>query len=359
MNGAGLGPGRSRDAGGSTLLMLRALGLGDLLTGLPAMRALADAFPDHHRVLAVRSSLAPLALRSGAVDEVVAFDGLEDARRLPRCEVAVNLHGRGPQSHRVLLAARPQRLIAFRHPAVPQSSGAPTWRAAEHEVARWCRLLRESGIPADPARLHVPAAPRAVAAVTRGAVVLHPGAKDPARRWPRERWIELARRLRRRGRRVVITGGPGERDLARSVARSSTADGLEAITDMDVLDLVAAVSAARALVCGDTGVGHVATAVGTPSVLLFGPTAPSLWGPPPERPQHRVLWAGLHGDPHGASPFEGLLRIRVEDVDAAVEGALAEPSGAYDDERSAADDSGDAAVASRRRRPRGSSSYVA
>jgi ADP-heptose:LPS heptosyltransferase len=73
------------------------------------------------------------------------------------------------------------------------------------------------------------------------------------------------------------------------------------------------VAAAARVVCGDTGVAHLATAVGTPSVALFGPTPPALWGPPPGAPQ-RVLWAGGAGDPHAERPAAGLRRIGVEQV---------------------------------------------
>lgn len=80
--------------------MLRALGLGDLLTSVPALAALADAFPDHRRVLAAPSALGPLARLSGAVDEVVGSAPLAPLdRSLHGAAVAVNLHGRGPQSH--------------------------------------------------------------------------------------------------------------------------------------------------------------------------------------------------------------------------------------------------------------------
>ena len=68
------------------------------------------------------------------------------------------------------------------------------------------------------------------------------------------------------------------------------------------------------MVCGDTGVAHLATALRTPSVVLFGPTSPALWGPPPDRPWHRPLWAGTSGDPHGERPDPGLLAIDVDQV---------------------------------------------
>jgi ADP-heptose:LPS heptosyltransferase len=74
------------------------------------------------------------------------------------------------------------------------------------------------------------------------------------------------------------------------------------------------VAHAGRVLCGDTGVAHLATAYGTPSVVLFGPTPPSEWGPPPGRTRHRVLWSGGRGDPHAATPDAGLLAITVDDV---------------------------------------------
>jgi ADP-heptose:LPS heptosyltransferase len=67
-------------------------------------------------------------------------------------------------------------------------------------------------------------------------------------------------------------------------------------------------------VCGDTGVAHLATALGTPSVVLFGPTAPERWGPPVDRVRHSVVWAGTTGLPNAARVDAGLLRIRPETV---------------------------------------------
>jgi hypothetical protein len=82
----------------------------------------------------------------------------------------------------------------------------------------------------------------------------------------------------------------------------------------DLLRLAALVAAAGRVACADTGVAHLATALGTPSVVLFGPTSPARWGPPPDRPIHRVLWAGSTGPPHGSRPHPGLLAITVDDV---------------------------------------------
>ena len=299
------------------VVVLRALGLGDLLTAVPALRALADAFPRHPRLLAAPAVLAPLARASGAVDEVIPADGLDEPlhRRLHGAGLAVNLHGRGPESHDLLLATEPRRLVAFTHPAVPASSQGPRWRPDEHEVARWCRLLSESGIAADPTRLDLELPPGPVPHGAAGATLVHPGAASPSRRWPPERFAEVIRAEVGQGRRVIVTGGPAEVDLAHDVAaRAGLPDDAVHAGQGGVLTIGRLVAAAGRVVCGDTGIAHLATALRTPSVVLFGPTSPALWGPPPDRPWHRALWAGTSGDPHGQLPDPGLLAIDVDQV---------------------------------------------
>jgi ADP-heptose:LPS heptosyltransferase len=302
-----------------SLTILRALGLGDLLTAVPALRALARAFPVHHRVLAAPPALAPLLpLIDGehgpCIDELVELQGLgDDPSALPdHADTAVDLHGRGPQSHRLLLASRPGRLIAFRHPDVPESEGMPAWNPAEHEVDRWCRLLRESGIETDPDDLAIRRPTLTVPPRAPGATLVHPGAASGARRWPAERWALVARAEIAAGREVFLTGSEEERDLCRAVARAADlADDRVLAGRTDLLELTALVAAAGAVACGDTGVAHLASALGTPSVILFGPTPPRRWGPPP-LPIHRPLWTGREGDPHAERPDPGLLEIEAD-----------------------------------------------
>jgi ADP-heptose:LPS heptosyltransferase len=252
---------------------------------------------------------------SGAVDAVVDTGPLCPlAPELRGADVLVNLHGRGPQSSRVALAAGPARLIAFAHPDVPRTREGPRWRPGEHERARWCRLLRESGIPADPADLRLAAPAAAPPPQAAGATLIHPGAAAPARRWPPERFAEVARAERRSGRPVVITGSASERPLAEAIAERA-ALGPEAVLAgrTDLAGLAAAVAAARRVVSGDTGVAHLAVAFGTPSLTLFGPVPPDEWGPPRDG-RHRVLWRGRRGDPHGAAIDPGLYAIEAPEV---------------------------------------------
>ncbi|HEU4657501.1 MAG TPA: glycosyltransferase family 9 protein [Capillimicrobium sp.] len=297
------------------VVTLRALGLGDLLAAVPALRAVRRAFPAERHLLAAPAALEPLARLSGAVDAVVDTAPLAPlAPVLHGADVLVNLHGRGPQSHGVALAAAPHRLIAFAHPDIPETAGAPAWRAGEHERDRWCRLLRECGIPADPGDVRLPEPDVAPPPQAVGATVVHPGAAAPARRWPPERFAALARAERQAGRPVVVTGSAAEAPLARRVAEAA---GLPAGAVLagrtDLLGLAATIAAARRVVSGDTGVAHLAVAFGIPSLTLFGPIPPSEWGPPPGG-RHRVLWGGRRGDPHADRVDPGLYAIEVPEA---------------------------------------------
>lgn len=294
------------------LLVLRALGLGDFLTGLPALKALARAFPEHHRVLAAPPPLDPLVRLSGTVHELLPAAPLAPIA-FDRPEVAVNLHGRGPESHRVLLNTSPGRLIAFRNDSVPGLEALPPWRPDEHEVRRWCRLLRSCGVPADPRELTLPAPSLPAPAAARGALLIHPGASDAARRWPADRWVALARLERRAGSKIALTAGPGEDDLAHGIASAAGLAPAAVLKGLNLEQLAAAVAGAERVVSGDTGVAHLATALDRPSVAIFGPMPPTLWGPPPGH-RHRVLWAGRTGDPHADRPHEGLLEISPQQV---------------------------------------------
>ncbi|MCC5033684.1 glycosyltransferase family 9 protein [Streptomyces sp. WAC 00631] len=320
--------------GTPSLVVLRALGLGDLLTAVPALRALRRAHPAHELVLAAPARLAEAALATGAVDRLLpaAAPGRAVPERIawtgPPPDIAVDLHGNGPESHLPLRDLRPARLMAYAHPDTPGIPG-PQWRDDEHERARWCRLLDWYDVPADPDDLRIPLPGRPSPAP--GAVVLHPGADAGARCWPADRYAAVARVLIAAGHRVVVTAGAGEGALARSVAGRA---GLPASAvlggdaDVPFQDLAALVARARAVVVGDTGLAHLATALGTPSVVLFGPVAPRLWGPPDD-PRHRALWhpdgpGARPGDAHGERPDERLLRITADEVLAAL-AALPEP----------------------------------
>jgi ADP-heptose:LPS heptosyltransferase len=309
------------------VLLLRALGLGDFLTGVPAYRAVRRAFPGHRIVLAAPAALASLVPLTGAVDELLPAAELEAVPWSgPPPDVAIDLHGRGPASHRLLAVLQPHRLITFGGRYGGGFAGPP-WRPGEHEVARWCRLCSASGIPADPADLRLAAGP---ATVLPGHTLVHPGAAAPSRRWPAGRFAAVARELARRGHRIVMTGSAAERPLALDVARQAGLPRESVLAGQTTLAALAALAgSARLVVSGDTGLAHLASAYGRASVVLFGPVPPAEWGPP-AHPRHQALWAGVdgyRGDPHGSSTDPALAAIPVGAVLAATDRALSATPG--------------------------------
>ena len=131
----------------SYVVALRALGLGDLLTGVPALRGVRRAWPGAELALAAPEPAGRFLQELGVVDTVLPVSGLDEpvpAGGRPAPDVAVNLHGRGPQSHRLLAELAPRRLVGFACAEAGFSDG-PAWDEGEHEVDRWCRLVTGAG----------------------------------------------------------------------------------------------------------------------------------------------------------------------------------------------------------------------
>ena len=311
------GEGAPRELTGADLLVLRALGLGDLLAGVPALRGLRRAFPERRLVLAAPAGIGGFLQRRGVVDEVLVTAGLEPLRAKGSGHLAVDLHGNGPASREPLAATGPEELLGFR----TDGFDGPAWVRDEHEVARWCRLVAAWGARCGPQDLRLrprPASPADPSA--DGPVVVHPGAAFASRRWPVPRWAAVVAHLVAAGHEVHVTGTADEAGLGAALAAAGAVDRCGAL-DLDGLaDLV---GSARLVLSGDTGTAHVATALATPSVLLFGPTPPHWWGPAVDADLHTVLWHGdpaatdYVGDPHGADVDPTLARITVEEVLAA------------------------------------------
>lgn len=304
-----------------TVVVMRALGLGDALTGVPALRLLRKAFPDKRIVLLGPSGPGALIVGGGMVDVVVHADETTGwshttltALGALRPAIAVNLHGSGPQSHRRLSGLEPSRLIAFQC----RDWQGPPWRDNEHEVMRWCRLIRETfpWVGRDETPSVVIDGPTYG---PPGLTVIHPGAAAASRRWPLDRYTDVARELLDNGHDVVVSAGPGEAVDAQALAAAA---GARVLPSMSVARLHGLLRHARLLVSGDTGVAHLGIAACTPSVVLYGPVSPRNWGPMPAHPRHQVLFRGNGtGDPHGAVPDPALLRITVSDVLAACDRA--------------------------------------
>ncbi|GAA4055576.1 glycosyltransferase family 9 protein [Agromyces indicus] len=303
------------------LLALRALKLGDLLVAVPALQALRRGFPDHRIVLATTEWLRPLVDLVDAVDELLPAAGLDHLLDLGgrEVDVAVNLHGRGPESGRLLTAVSPRRLIAH----APDAPDGPVWVDGMLERERWVRLVRAWGLDADADDVTI--ARPAVPSAAPGVSVLHVGAFYGARRWPVDRFAEVAVGLERRGHDVVISAGGEERERAEAVARAADLPEDAVLAGrVDLAGFAALIADARLVISADTGAAHLASAYRRPSVVIFGPAPPEEWGPPKNGP-HVVLTDASRrvGEVFVEDPDPALLAVQADDVLDAVERLLA------------------------------------
>lgn len=152
-------------------------------------------------------------------------------------------------------------------------------------------------------------------------VVLHPGANWDHKRWPAERFGQLAARLHRGGAAVVISEGPGDGPLTGEILVTA-AEPLPVVSGATIRQLAALLERAALVVSNDTGVLHLACALRRPVVALFGPTSPAITGPLGD-PSRTVVMHHPNGCPvvpclqpdHPGHP--GMAAITVDDVHAA------------------------------------------
>jgi ADP-heptose:LPS heptosyltransferase len=293
-------------------LVVRLDSEGDVLLAGPAVRAVA-AGADRVTLLCGPRGRAAAELLPG-VDEVLSFhapwidpepDPVDRAavlrladelamRAIDEAVILTSFHQSALPTALVLRLARIQRITAISED-YPGSLLDVRDRVDEgahvHEVERGLGLVASFGYalpPGDDGRLAIKAVGRnPVPDTHRPYVVVHPGASAPARAWAAERSAELVRAM---PRNVVVTGGPGERELTRFVA----GDQLDLGGATDLADLAAVLAEADAAIVGNTGPAHLAAAVGTPVVSLFAPVVPAeRW-----RPWH--VPHVLLGDQHAA-----------------------------------------------------------
>ncbi len=179
------------------------------------------------------------------------------------------------------------------------------FRPAErmHLAEHFLRSIGASRAPEEPfdAHLELPAEVLAVAARRWGSrrrplLLMHPGSGGPAKRWSRAGFERVAHRWLRRGGVVVVLLGAAE---GLSEAGGWSAKGFEVASGMDLVAVAALLGVAGAYLGNDSGVSHLASAVGARGVALFGPTDPRRWGPVCPRVRALALeaWSTADEDP--------------------------------------------------------------
>ena len=332
--------------------IFRALFLGDLLCATPAFRALRRRFPDAEITLIGLPWAAELVGRLPTIDRLLPFPGYpgiaEVSQDAPRTaaflrearatgfDLALQMHGDGNVSNGFVAALGARVSLGYRRGPDTRLTMSLPWELGEHETTRWTRLVAQLGARVDDGRLDLPVslAERAHAetllaapewrdrALSGPLIGLHPGAKDAARRWPPERFAALGDRLAARyNARIVLTGGAGDRDLTTAVRAAMHHPALDLAGRTDLGTFAAVVGRCDHIITNDTGASHVAAAVGTRSVVLFGPSRPREWAPL-DGCRHAAIDA-LALAPPDTAPAEALRLLALGPVLAAANVALA------------------------------------
>ncbi|OLR92942.1 glycosyltransferase family 9 protein [Actinokineospora bangkokensis] len=279
------------------IAVLRGGGLGDLLFAMPAVHALARAYPgaritlmgtEMHRELLDRPSpvreVLPLPRVHGVHDPRGEGTDHEAARqylrRVGQVDLAVQLHGGGRWSNPFINALRPRHSAGGRTPdAEPLERNLP-FRYFQHEVMRWLEVAGLAGAP--PVQLvpqlaitpgDLAAARRVIGEPELPVVVIHPGASDPRRRWPAGRFARVAAECAARAC-VLVVGDASEAALADDVVRLATAGGqadrIRSLAGrLSMSALVGVLARADVVLANDSGPRHLAEAVGTPTVSVY------------------------------------------------------------------------------------------
>lgn len=285
------------------ILVCRGGALGDLILTFPVLEAIRVALPDAHLTLAAYLPQARLALLGGLADEVVSLDRADVASWFAPSDASV--------SDASGFLASFNRIVSFLHDPEGRVEGrlrragvgrvttrspfVPHGYATDHFLG----VLADMGLPQATgtgrnARLALPGTASAVGADrVRGlgnpVIAIHPGSGSPRKNWPLECFVEVAMALAAR-KTVDPVFLLGDAEKGMEVALARRCPGMRCLTGMGLLELAGVLARCRGYLGNDSGVTHLAAALGVPVTVLFGATDPSVWAP--RGPHVRVLRQG-------------------------------------------------------------------
>jgi lipopolysaccharide heptosyltransferase I len=330
------------------ILIVRLGALGDVVHAIPAAAALRRAFSGARIDWLVEGKHRAIVDLVTCIDRTLVVErpsvsGWTQAVKQLRAtayDVAIDLQGL-MKSAVLARASGAARVVGFSIWHLREKTARPFYsdvREAEggHVIAKNLRLLEAVGVQDSTIEFPLATQPSAalsalyaqIGADARFALV-NPGAAWPNKRWPPDRFGELASFLYEAcAIKPVVLWGPGEELLAHAVVAASGGRAMLAPATT-VTDLVALSRAASLVVSGDTGPLHIATATGTPTVSLFGPTDPQRNGPflPEDIAVSRYESCGCHYDRRCHKSPWCLADVTVAEVSAAIQRRLGARSG--------------------------------
>lgn len=339
------------------ILITRLRFIGDIVLTTPVIRSVREACPGAHIAYMGERGAVALLEQNPYLDEIIPYDYgrpgfLEQARvafllRRKQFDLVVDLFGNprsallarlsgarvrvGPDKRergrlytiRVADDGLPRTAIEFHNRYIAAAGIPPVSTTTElfltsderRDAASYLRWSSGAGTPPDPAR---------------PVIGMHPGATWPAKRWPPERFAELADVLRSKlGAHVIITAGPSDAAVVAAVSACAVS-APSVLNVLPLRQLAAVISCCRAFVSNDAGPMHIAAALGVPTVGIFGPGEESIWFPYDRTAGHTALRRDVPCHPchldvctrEGVGFMECMKLLSADEVFAAVRAAV-------------------------------------
>jgi ADP-heptose:LPS heptosyltransferase len=309
------------------IAIFRALKLGDFLLFTPALKAIRKTFPQaviHYIGLPWNRELVKRYDRY--IDNFIEFPGFPGlpenpfrAEEVPpflsgvqqrKFDLVLQMHGKGNISNLLvsLFGGKVVAGFASKDAYRPNQDFFLSYPAQQPDLLKNLELLEFLGIRDEDKAMHFPlfntdfqklrALEEYSSVSLRPYACVHPGAIS-ATPWPAEHFAAVADSCIEQGLQVVLTGTTQDKPLTQAVMQKITGAAIDLAGKTDIGTLAALIKGSRAVIANDTGVAHLAVAIGVPSVTVFTTTDPLIWAPL-NQARHRVIAGSAAGTPEAA-----------------------------------------------------------
>lgn len=298
------------------ILIIRLRSIGDAVLATGSLSALREFRPEARIDILLEDWVAPLYDGLDLANNVISVRRSIKSRLLTAAairrvgyDVVIDLHG-GPTAAFFTLAGGSQNRVGYGHYRFPRiynicpASASTVWPERRlHSAEQQMALLAAAGVPIKKryrSRLAVtdsslatlkaklPAIAEMDGGKSAGFALIHPAAAFETKRWPAAKFAAIAEYLFARGLFTVAVAGPGERDVLNQLAEESRAP-IVVSDELSLPEIIALASLARIFVGNDSGIAHIAAAVNTPTVVIFGSSNRDNWRPWTDAPSEIVF----------------------------------------------------------------------
>ncbi|HBA84508.1 MAG TPA: hypothetical protein DCZ95_10480 [Verrucomicrobia bacterium] len=271
-------------------LVLRGGAIGDFIVTLPALAALRERWPGAYIELIGYPHIANLALAAGLIDHVDSLDRAEMARFFSVCAAFTETQAAHIASFDLILSylhdpqgvVKDNLLLAGARQVLYGSPIVQAGPASRHllKPLESLAIYPESDVP----HLLLPADLKekgrqwlAERGLSGDVAAIHPGSGSPKKNWPLDRFVDVARQLEAAGRSILFVAGEADSALRTALEAMKPAPAL--LAEATLLETASVLANVQGYLGNDSGITHLASALGLPTVALFGPSNSSIWGP--------------------------------------------------------------------------------